>query len=110
MSQIGSLLGRWHQWRAGYSTERKFARVALLHGIDDEDDGGLERLTMASIEDAFEQMPPELRLALQHVARSECLGVEVIMSNRLPTGPALDTLCAQAVRELERRLAHMGLI
>lgn len=109
MSQMGSLLGRWHQWRRGYSTERKFARVALLSSPYDDEDT-LERLVMANIEEEIERLPQEMRLALQHVARAECMGVEVIFSPRLPTGAALDSLCERAVDELERRLLHLGLL
>lgn len=109
MSQIGSLLGRWHQWRKGYSHERKHARVALLDGPHDDEEI-IERLTMANIEEEIERLPQEMQLALAHVARAECLGVEVIFSPRLPQGAALDSLCERAVAELERRLLHLGLL
>ena len=107
---LGSLLGRWHQWRRGYSHEKKLARVALLSAPTDDDEDTLERLTMVHIEQEIERMPQELQLALQHVARAECMGVEVMFSPRLPKGPALDSLCEKAVTELERRLLHLGLL
>lgn len=109
MSQMGSLLGRWHQWRRGYSVERKHARVALLNSPYDDEDT-LERLVMANIEDEIGRMPTEMQLALAHVARAECMGVEVMFSPRLPRGDALDSLCERAVDELERRLLHLGLL
>lgn len=94
-----------------YSHERKFARASLLHGAPDDDlDEQLERLTMSHIDEEIARMPREVQLALQHVARAECMGVEVMFSPRLPRGPALDRICVRAVRELERRLLHLGLI
>lgn len=112
MSDIGSLLGRWHQWRRAYSPERRYARVALLQGAPDDpdDEQAFEVVTMRAIEAEIERMPPDVRLALQHVARAECMGVEVMFSPRLPRGPALDHICVRAVRELERRLVHMGIL
>lgn len=112
MSDIGSLLGRWHQWRSNYTPERKFARAALLHGVADDplDEDAFENRTMATIEAEIANMPREVQLALQHVARAECLGVEVMFSPRLPRGPALDHICVRAVRELERRLLRAGVL
>lgn len=110
--ELGSLLGRWHQWRARYTHERGFARVrngfAPAHDYDDDD---LEALLMRSLEGAICDMSPQLQLALQHVARAECLGVEVIMNNRLPSDKsARESLCEQALKELHRRLVAAGLM
>jgi hypothetical protein len=105
------MLGRWHQWRRGYSPERRFARVALLHGAPDDDlDEQLDRLTMQHLSEEIEHMPPDMRLAIEHAARAECLGVEVIFSPRLPKGEALDTLVNRALCELERRLVYLGVL
>lgn len=104
---MGSLLGRWHQWRSGYTLERKHARAALLHADDDETT--LDRLTMANIEAEIEQLPRDMQLALQHVARRECLGVEVLFNPHLNT-PDLQGLCDRAVTELERRLLRLDLL
>lgn len=107
MSPMGSLLGRWHQWRSGYPMERKYARAALLHAEDDE--AVLDRLTMENIEAEIDRMPKDMQLALQHVARRECLGVEVMFNPHLNT-PDLQALCDRAVKELERRLLRGGLL
>jgi hypothetical protein len=112
VSELGSLLGRWHQWRRGYTHERKFARAALLQGAPDDEatEDQLERLTMQHLSDEIEHMPPDMRLAIEHAARAECMGVEVMFSPRLPKGHALDVLVNRSLRELERRLVHMGVI
>jgi hypothetical protein len=111
MSEMGSLLGRWHQWRAGYSTERKHARAPALWAPDGDDlEESLERLQLASVEQEIERLPQQTQQALQHVARMECMGVEVVFNPRLPRGPALDQLCERAVRDLERRLLALGLL
>lgn len=111
MSEISSVLGRWHQWQRTYSPERKYARAALLQGAPDDDgEDRLERLTMAHIDEEIARMPQQVQLALRHVAAAECMGVEVMFSPRLPRGPALDLICVRAVRELERRLLHLGLL
>lgn len=107
---IGSLLGRWHQWRAAYSHERGYAQVRVPAWLDEEEEDW-ERRTMAALEDEIARLPQDLQLALQHVARSECLGVEVIMLNRLPHDKAArDALCARAVQTLQRRLVALGLM
>jgi len=105
---MGSLLGRWHQWRRGYSHERKLSRVALLNSPHDDEDT-LERITMANIEAEVERLPRDMQLALQHVARAECMGVEVIFNPHLNT-PDLPALCDRAVAELRRRLLHLGVL
>lgn len=108
---LGSLLGRWHQWRSHYSHERGYARVkayALSHGDDDEE---LEQLEMRSLEEAISELPQLHQLALQHRARSECLGVEVIMLNRLPRDRTeLEFLMLQAEQILLRKLVARGMI
>lgn len=110
MGELGSLLGRWHQWRGHYSHERGFAAVRAPAGHDDTDDE-LEAMLMRALEEEIGRMPQELQLALQHVARAECLGVEVVMLNRLPVNKAArDSLCARAVRALEMRMVALGLM
>jgi hypothetical protein len=111
VNEIGSLLGRWHQWRKGYSHERRYARPALTadYGMHDDDD--FEAMLMQSMECEIEGMSQQHQLALQHVARAECLGVEVIMNNRLPAERAeRESLCQQALRELGRRLLRIGIL
>jgi hypothetical protein len=112
MSQeLGSLLGRWHQWRGRYSHERGFARARVEPFAMHDDDDELEAMLMRSIEDAICGMSPQLQLALQHVARAECLGVEVIMSNRLPTDKVQrESLCDLALHTLAARLVAQGLL
>jgi hypothetical protein len=114
MHDLGTLLGRWHQWRGHYSHERGFAQVrgvAVASSGDDDDDAELEAMQMRSLEAEIAKLPPELQLALQHVARAECLGVEVVMLNRLPHNKAArDALCARAMQILERRLIALGLM
>ena len=108
--ELGSLLGRWHQWRAGYSHERGFAQVRLPAWHDEEEEDW-EARAMLTLEEEIAKLPQELQLALQHVARSECLGVEVIMLNRLPQNKAArDALCVRAVRALEKRMLALGLL
>lgn len=103
-----SLLGRWHQWRRAYSTERGFARAVYASPADDEDE--LERLTMEIIEANIEAMSDRDRLALQHVARAECLGVEVIMSTRLGTDAQRATAIESALSGISRRLLLQGIL
>ncbi len=104
---MGSVLGRWHQWRSGYTLERKHARASLLHA--DDDDTALERLTMENIEAEIARLPRDWQLAIQHVARRECLGVEVLFNPHLKTAD-LQALCDKAVTELERRLLRLHLL
>lgn len=112
MRELGSMLGRWHQWRRGYTHERKFARAALLQGAPDDEaaEDQLERLTMQHITEEIERMPHDMRLAIEHAARAECMGVEVMFSPRLPRGVALDVLVNRSLRELERRLVFLGVL
>jgi hypothetical protein len=106
---IASLLAQWHEWRRGYSVERKHARVALAHSPDDEEET-LNRLFLGHVESEIERLPADMRLALQHVARTQSNGVEVVFNPRLPKGAALDALCERSVSELRRRLLHLGLL
>lgn len=103
-----SLLGRWHQWRRAYSHERGFAHVAMASDADEEDE--IERLTMQVIEANIEQLDVAARLALQHVARAECLGVEVIMSTRLGTESQRTATIERALSQMQRRLLLQGLL
>jgi hypothetical protein len=107
--RLGSLLGRWHQWRRGYSTERGYARVGWLTDERDQEDE-LERLTMLALEEHIDHMPRDLQLALQHVARAECLGVEVIMNPRLGERATREALVQRAMADLERRLLQAGVV
>lgn len=111
MAELGSLLGRWHQWRKGYSHERKFARAPALLTAGEHDDDDFEAMLMQAIECEIEAMSTQHQLALQHVARAECLGVEIIMNQRLPSDRAeRESLCQQALRDLNRRLLRIGLL
>jgi hypothetical protein len=108
--ELGSLLGRWHQWRAAYSHERGYAQVRMPAWFDEEEEDW-EARAMQSLEDEITRLPQELQLALQHVARAECLGVEVIMLNRLPQNKAArDALCERALKALEARLLALDLL
>jgi hypothetical protein len=108
--QLGSLLGRWHQWRRAYSHERGLTRSCLDFG-DSGDDDELELLQMHAIEEAISTMPRDQQLALQHVARAECLGVEVVFNPHLMADRTMrEMLIRIALQELERRLLHMGVL
>jgi hypothetical protein len=108
--RLGSLLGRWHQWRRAYSHERGYARPARLLRDEQDEDDLLERLTMSALEDHITRLPGDLQLALQHVARAECLGVEVIMNPRLGDKEQRTSLVERALAELERKLLHAGVL
>lgn len=106
MSELASLLGRWHQWRRGFSHERKLRRIDYGADTDDAEEQ-LERLLMAAVDEEVARLPRAMQLALQHVARAECMGVEVMFTPQI-AGPGLDDLCDRAMRELERRLRAAG--
>jgi len=103
MDQLGPLLGRWHQWRREFSHERKLVRVSPFACVADDDDTRLEHYLMLTIEQEIQRLPQDLQLALQHVARAECMGVEVMFNPHL-AGKDLDRLVTRAKRELERKL------
>lgn len=105
--RVLSLLGRWHQWRRAWPMERGYARVALTAG-DDENE--LERLTMQAVEEEIDRLPPDLRLALAHAARAECMGVEVIMSTRLGNAAQRNSLVDHALSLIEKRLLQAGIL
>lgn len=107
--RLGSLLGRWHQWRRAYSHERGYARPALVVSDTDLEDE-LEQLTMRILDATVEALPRDLQLAAQHAARAECLGVEVIMNPRLGGREERDRLVQRALAELQRRLEHEGVL
>lgn len=108
--QLGSLLGRWHQWRRAYSHERGLTRQCLDFG-DSGDEDELELLQMRAIEEAIASMSRDHQLALQHVARAECMGVEVVFNPHLQLSRQhRETLIARAMQELERRLLHVGVL
>lgn len=106
--RVLSLLARWHQWRGAYSHERGFARAALASPADDEDE--LERLTMEAIEAEIVSMSREDQLALQHVARAECMGVEVLMNPRLGSDVQRSILIERALSGIEKRLLRAGVL
>lgn len=103
-----SLLGRWHQWRRAYSHERGYARAGYTSPADDEDE--LERMTMEVIEANVADLDMQLRLALQHIARAECLGVEVIMTPRLGNAEQRAATVEHALTVIERRLLRQGIL
>lgn len=108
---LGSLLGRWHQWRSHYSHERGYSRVRFQAYADGDDDDEFEQQEMRSLEDAITELPQLQQLALQHAARAECLGVEVVMLNRLPRNRTeLELLTLQATQALTRKLVALGLL
>jgi hypothetical protein len=109
--QLGSLLGRWHQWRRAYSHERGLTRQCLDFGDSGDEEDELELLQMRSIEEAIASMPRDHQLALQHVARAECMGVEVVFNPHLLADRAKrEALIRIALQELERRLLHVGVL
>lgn len=104
---LRNLLGRWHQWRRGYTHERGYARASLLN---DEHDDELEVLTMSLIDAEVLRLSQDHQIALQHLARAECLGVEVILNPRLGDAVTRSALVEAALRELRRRLLMLGLL
>lgn len=109
MRELPDILARWHDWRAGFSHERKLARVAVSDP-DEEDDDRLERMLMASIDEEVNRLPQKMQLALAHVGRNTSLGYEVFHSPRLPEGEALTQLVGDAQRRLWHRLTYLGLL
>lgn len=108
--RVLSVLGRWHQWRRAYSTERNYARAGFAGYTEHGDEDELEALTMRAVEAEMEHLGADFRMALQHVARAECMGVEVIFNPRLG-GHALRTrLVEQALRAIEKRLLQAGVL
>lgn len=111
--ELGSLLARWHQWRQRWTPERGFARAQWMApaGLAAEaDDEAFEALLMGTMEAEIEAMHPQLRLALQHVARAECLGVEVLTVHALLQHERRNTLIAHAIRHLRQKLIAAGII
>lgn len=109
MRELPDILARWHDWRVGYSHERKLARVAVSD-MDEEDDERLDRMLMASVEEEIARLPRDMQLALAHVARATSLGYEVFCSPRLPRGHQLAQLVNDSQRRLWQRLTYLGLI
>jgi hypothetical protein len=109
--QLGSLLGRWHQWRRAYSHERGYARASLDAAPSFEDSDELESMQMRAIDTAVESMPFDMQIALQHIARAECMGVEVLFIGRMPADKAArESLIERAQRELYAKLLRMGVV
>lgn len=106
--RVLSLLGRWHQWRRAWPMERGYARVVFPVGEDYEDE--LERMTMQAVEEEIDRLDSDMRLALSHVARAECMGVEVIMSTRLGNHAQRNNLVERALTVIEKRLLQAGLM
>ena len=108
-SRLHSLLGRWHQWRRAYSHERGFVRAQFAIGAED-DENELEELTMRLIEDEIAALPRDEQLALQHVARAECMGVEVIFNPRLGSLLQREAVIERALSGIERKLLRLGVL
>lgn len=108
--ELASLLGRWHQWRQRFNAERGYSRPRLFSAAGAFDDEDFEQLMMTAVEDAVLALPRELQLAIQHVARAECLGVEVLTVRALLNTDRRHTLVAQAVEALRRRLDAAGVL
>lgn len=109
MRELPSLLARWHEWRSGFSHERKFERVAVPD-TETDDEERLERMLLASVEEEIARMPREHQIALQHVARCEFLASCAVRNPRLPTGASLEKLVNEAKARLWHRLNYLGLI
>jgi hypothetical protein len=107
---LGSMLARWHQWRSHYSHERGLSRIQFDNsGREPEDE--YEQLLMKSIETEILKLPRDEQLALQHIARAECLGVEVFFNMRMMQDRVLrEILTTRAMANLQRRLLHLGFI
>ena len=108
-AQLTSLLGRWHQWRQCYTPERGYAKARTWH-YNAENEDELETMLMRAVDTEVELMSRELRLAVQHVARAECLGVEVMMNPAMTDAKRRATLVAIALAQLERKLLHAGVL
>lgn len=107
--RVLSLLGRWHQWRRAYTHERGFASAEHARAAHDMEDD-LEALLMNAIEAEIEGLPREDQLALQHVARAECMGVEVLFNPRLGNAATRSTAIERALIRIEKRLLHIGVL
>jgi hypothetical protein len=107
VSDLGELLGRWHDWRKGFSHERTYARSRLTEPPDD-----LDLMLMRSIDAAVARLSQEQQLALQHEARAQSLGVEVFRNPHLGGGSVERTrlLVAEAQQLLLRSLRREGLL
>jgi hypothetical protein len=56
-------------------------------------------------------MPFDMQIALQHIARAECMGVEVLFIGRMPADKAArESLIERAQRELYAQLLRMGVV
>lgn len=65
---------------------------------------------MSAIETEVSALPRDYQLALQHVARAECLGVEVITVAALHHKETRESLVLHALRVLEKRLIAAGVL
>lgn len=110
MDELASILARWHQWRHRFNTARGYAQARLFVASGEFDDDDFEQMVMGAVEDAISTMPRDLQLALQHVARAECLGVEVLTVRALQGHERRHTLIAQAVEVLRNRLRAAGVL
>ena len=111
--RLGSLLGRWHQWRRRFTTERRLARPTIDLRSDGADAAEYEweSQLMATLEAEIERLPRDMQLALQHLARAECMGVEVFVNPHLPANRiSHERLVQRAARELAHRLEWLGLM
>lgn len=108
--ELASLLARWHQWRARYSASRGFARPRLLMPEVWADDEDFEQMLMVALDEAIDCLSREEQLAIQHVARAECLGVEVLTVHALMNHERRNTAIAKAVDRLRLRLTRAGIL
>ena len=107
MTDVEQLLGRWHEWRRGFSHERAYARSRLT-----ERDEDLDLMVMRSIDRAVARLDKEHQLALQHEARAQSMGVEVFHNPHLGGGSRerARVLIEEAMALLRRRLRSEGLL
>lgn len=104
------MLGRWHQWRRHFSHERGYARQTVYCAPTVYDDDDFEQMMMEAVEREIADLPRDLQLAIQHVARAECLGVEVIKVAALAHRETRESLVSQALGILQRRLVAAGVL
>lgn len=108
--ELASLLARWHHWRAHAAASRGYAKARLLVAPSAMDDDDFEQMLMRAVEDAVSGLGREHQLAIQHIARAECLGVEVLTVRALLNPDRRETLIAQALERLRRTLRNAGVI
>lgn len=108
--ELASLLSRWHHWRAQARAVRGYATARLFQPSGAMDDDDFEQLLMRAMEDAISELSRDHQLAIQHVARAECLGVEVLTVRALLNPNRRETVIAQALERLRDALTRAGVI